>query len=320
MTIEWFDTGRPDVSTVGGKGASLIEMRRHGLPVPSGFCITADVYQRFSRAAQLERHLPAINAQADLATAQSAADAVAPLLAQLQHATLDSADRREITDAYRTLRGMTAESPLVAVRSSALSEDGAAVSSAGIYDTFLNLANANDVLAAVVDCFRALWAPRAMQYRATQGIAQSSERMAVVVMEMVQASVAGVAFSANPVTGNHDEVVINASWGLGESVVGGRVTPDNVVAAKSDGSITTYDLGDKATEVVVDPQSGRGAIERPVPPDRAARRCLSDADVHAIVDLARRAEQYYGGPQDIEFAFANSRRYLLQTRPITGLR
>jgi pyruvate,water dikinase len=152
-----------------------------------------------------------------------------------------------------------------------------------------------------------------------QEISQSGEQMAVVIMEMVQASVAGVAFSVNPITGNRNQIMINASWGLGESVVAGRVTPDSVVAAKSDGSTTAYDLGAKATEVVVDPHSGRGAIERPVPPERAATRCLSNADIRAIVDLTRRAEQYYGQPQDIEFAIANARLYLLQARPITGL-
>ncbi len=319
MTIEWFDAGRPDVSTVGGKGASLIEMRRHGLPVPSGFCITADVYQRFSRAAQLERHLPAINAAADLDTAQSAAHAVAPLLAQLQHATLDSADRREITDAYHTLRGLTAQSPLVAVRSSALSEDGASVSSAGIYDTYLNLANANDVLAAVVDCFRALWAPRAVQYRATRGIDQAAEQMAVVVMGMIQAEVAGVAFSANPITGDRREVLINASWGLGESVVSGQVTPDNVVASKDDGKTIAYEVADKSTEIVLDERAGSGTVQRAVDPAQALEACLSEADVAAITELARRAESHYGTPQDIEFARAGGEWYLLQSRPITGL-
>lgn len=294
-------------------------MRRHGLPVPPGFCIAADVYSRFSQGAQLDHHLPAIIAASDLTTAQNASSAAAPLRALLENAALDDTDHRAIDDAYRTLRTIATDSPLVAVRSSAVSEDGATASSAGIYDTYLNLASAEDLRTAVQDCFRALWAPHAVQYRAMQGIAQSGEQMAVVVMEMVQASVAGVAFSVNPITGNRDEVIINASWGLGESVVAGRVSPDSVLAAKSDGSTMTYDLGAKATEVVVDPQSGRGAIERPVPPERAATRCLADADIRAIVDLTRRAEQYYGQPQDIEFAFANTRLYLLQARPITGL-
>jgi len=320
MAIEWFDTGRPESTVVGGKGASLIEMHRAGFPVPPGFCITADAYQRFSDEAGLHRHIAALSTVADLATVQGAAEAVAPLLDRLRHATIPLPDRREIEDAYHALCDMTADRSLVAARSSSASEDGARASSAGIYDTYLNLADGPQLLNAVLDCYRALWTPRAVQYRATHGLGQTTEQMAVVVMQMVQATVAGVAFTMNPLTGNRDEVLINASWGLGEAVVGGRVTPDNVIANKANGSVSSYDVGDKAIEIVLDAPSGRGAIERSVDPERAQQRCLTDANVRSIVDLAQRAEQHFAFPQDIEFAFAGAQWYILQARPITGHR
>ena len=158
-----------------------------------------------------------------------------------------------------------------------------------------------------------------MQYRATRGIDQAAEQMAVVVMGMIEAEVAGVAFSANPITGDHREVLINASWGLGESVVSGAVTPDNVAASKDDGRTVAYEVGDKSTEIVLDGEAGSGTVQRAVEPARATRACLDEGDVAAIVELAQRAERHYGTPQDIEFARAGGQWYLLQSRPITGL-
>lgn len=317
MAIYWFDAGPIEVARVGGKGASLMELHGVGLPVPPGFCIGVDGYQQFADSLDLAPLVATLSAAPDLHSLTGAASAAAPVMAHLQSGTLPADLRGKIAAAYQALLERSNAHPLVAARSSAVSEDGASASFAGIYKTYLNLADIEAVLDAVLKCYRALWEPRALQYRAATGMDQAAEQMAVVVMQMVPAEIAGVAFSVNPITGNQDQVLINASWGLGESVVSGQVTPDNIVATKADGTLTAYDVGEKAMEIALDAESGRGTVDRPVSPERAAQRCLSDDDIRTIVGLARRAEQHYGQPQDIEFAYAHGIWHLLQARPIT---
>ena len=319
MTIHWFEDGPTEVARVGGKGASLIEMLAAGLPVPPGFCVSAEGYRSFHAQAGLGPLVSALAGAPALATPGGAAEAVASLASRLQEASLPDPLRAEIEGAYAALCERRAGGRLVASRSSAVSEDGASASFAGIYDTYLHLEGAERVAGSVLDCYRALWHPRAVQYRATRGIDQAAEQMAVVVMAMIPSEVAGVAFSANPITGDRREVLINASWGLGESVVSGQVTPDNILVSKDDGRTIAYEVGEKAMEIVLDEGAGSGTIERAVDPARAAAACLDDDDVAAIAELARRAEAHYGTPQDIEFARAGGVWYLLQSRPITGL-
>ena len=319
MTIHWFDDGPTATAAVGGKGSSLIEMLAAGLPVPLGFCVSADGYRRFHEQADLGPFVSALASAPALTSPGGAAEAAAPLASHLQQAALPEPLRAEIEDAYAALCDRLAGRRLVAARSSACSEDGVAASFAGIYDTYLHLEGGERVAGSVLDCYRALWHPRAVQYRATRGVDQAAEQMAVVVMAMIQSEVAGVAFSANPITGDRREVLINASWGLGESVVSGQVTPDNVVVSKHNGRTIVYEVGDKSMEIVLDEGAGSGTIERAVDPARAAAACLSDDDVAAVAELARRAEAHYGTPQDIEFARAGGEWYLLQSRPITGL-
>lgn len=318
MVIHWFDAGPAEAALAGGKGASLVEMQAAGLPVPPGFIVTVAGYRHFAEQAGLDGLIAALDAGADLRQPQAAAAAAQPLLDRLATAAIPPELAQPVAAAYETLRGRCGDDLLVAVRSSAVSEDSAGASFAGLYESYLDLADVEQVSAGLLDCYRALWAPRALQYRAVKGMNHAAERMAVVVMQMVPAELAGVAFSVNPITQRDDEVLINASWGLGEAVVSGRVTPDNVRAAKTDGSILSYDVGEKQIEIILDASQGRGTVERPVPPDRAARPCLDDADVAAVVDLTCRAESHYGRPQDIEFAKAGGRWFLLQARPVTG--
>ena len=319
MAIHWFDDGPTEIASVGGNGSSLIEILHAGLPVPPGFCVSADGYRQFHDDAGLTPLVAALSSAPALTSPGGAADAVAPLAERLDATPLPHVLRSEIEGAYGALCDRLTGQRLVASRSSAVCEDGATASFAGIYETYLHLEGAERVAHSVLECYRALWSPRAVQYRATRGIDQAAEQMAVVVMGMIAAEVAGVAFSTNPITGDHREVLINASWGLGESVVSGEVMPDNVVASKDDGRTVNYEVGDKSIEIVLDEGAGSGTVQRAVDPARAREACLSSDDVAAVVDLARRAEAHYGAPQDIEFARAGGEWYLLQSRPITGL-
>ena len=319
MRIHWFDDGPAEIASIGGKGASLAEMLHAGLPVPPGFCVRVDGYREFHDAAALAPLVSALPSALELTTVAGAANAAAPILQHLDDAGLPDPLRSEIEDAYRLLCERRSGQRLVASRSSAVCEDGATASFAGIYETYLHVDGAASVSQSVLDCYRARWNPRAVQYRAARGIEQAAEQMAVVVMSMIQAEVAGVAFSANPLTGERREVLINASWGLGESVVSGQVTPDNVLASKEDGGTIAYEIGDKSTEIILDTAAGSGTLQQAVEPARAAAACLNEDDVRAITELARRAESHYGTPQDIEFARAAGQWYLLQSRPITAL-
>jgi len=319
MHIHWFDDGPTPTSRVGGKGLSLIQMRDAGLPVPPGFCVTTDAYRLFEEALGLRPHVERLATAADLADRERAIEAVTPLREQLLDVTLPAALESVVRDAYEALCDQLEGPTRVAARSSAVSEDGSAASFAGIYESYLHLLGADRVHEAIVDCYRALWDPRAVQYRAMRGMSHANEAMAVVVMAMVPADVSGVAFTANPITGSRDEILINAAWGLGEAVVSGQVTPDNIVASKATGAVVEYEPGDKSIEITLDTDAGAGTVSRPVEAERAAARCLTDDDVAFVAELARRAEAHYGTPQDIEFARADGKWYLLQSRPITGL-
>jgi len=236
--------------------------------------------------------------------------------------TLDALPAPLIADvraAYRLLATQTgAALPRVAVRSSAVDEDGAQASFAGQHATYLNVSGEDAIIDAIVRCAASAGSETALAYRAAREVAtgEGGARMAVLVQHLVAADVALIAFSANPVTGARGEVVINASWGLGEAVVSGLVTPDMyTVRQGGDGPIDAY-VGDKRTMTV---PVEDGSAEAPVPEERRLLRCLDDAQVHEVALLASALEAEMGWPVDIEAAYAGGDLYLLQCRPITTL-
>lgn len=195
-----------------------------------------------------------------------------------------------------------------------MSEDGARASFAGLYDSYLNLTGSDTVLKAILDCYHCLWEPRAAHYRAINGVDHSKEAMAVVVMQTVRSHVSGVAFTLNPVSGETDEVMINASWGLGEAVVSGLVTPDNYLVKKT-GAIVQKDISDKNVRVV---PTATGTAQEVTPAALAGAQALDDHQIRHVADTAMAVERHYGCPMDIEFAFdSDGKFYLLQARPIT---
>ena len=229
----------PEVA--GGKGASLARLAGAGLPVPDGFHVTTEAYRRFVAEYGLQQEIAAALAPVMLEqpeTLDSAALHIARLFAeQVMPAPLAEAIRR----AYARLGGVA-----VAVRSSATAEDLPEASFAGQMETYLNICGEAEVLEAVQRCWASLWTARAIAYRARQGIAPAAVSLAVVVQAMVPAEVAGMLFTAHPLTGARDQVVIDAAWGLGEAIVGGRVTPDTVVVEKIGGKILEEDISIKA--------------------------------------------------------------------------
>jgi phosphoenolpyruvate synthase/pyruvate phosphate dikinase len=315
--IVWFDAPDAAEQRTGGKGLSLIALHRGGFPVPPGFVVAAEGYERFVAHNGLDGAITTVLATPDLRLPKVAREACSVLDARLATSSVPADLADEVSAAYNALRRRSVD--VVAVRSSALSEDGTAASSAGLYESYLNLRDADAVVDALRRCYTSLWTPRAVQYRAFKNLNSRGEAMAVVVMALIPAVCSGVAFTANPVTGNRGQIVINASWGLGEAVVAGRVTPDSFVLDSATLDVVSREIYEKGVEIVPDPSGGSGTVQRAVDAGRAHTSTLSDVDLRSLGALCRSVEQYYGRPMDVEWASTGDTLYVLQARPITGL-
>lgn len=302
------------LAVAGGKAANLGELIRAGFPVPEGFCLTTAAYASACDTSQLAALLAELAAiGSDERTRQ--AELAATMRAVITDAPLPLAVNEALTEAYLAL---VQEQPVaVAVRSSATAEDLPSASFAGQQETFLNLIGVEAVLAAVRQCWASLWTDRAVSYRASLGIDPRTVRLAVVVQRMVNASVAGVLFTANPLTGRRREAVIDANPGLGEAVVSGATNPDHFVVRTSTGEIVERRLGDKRFSI--QPVAG-GGIRRVENAEAQPEACLTEMGIRALVKLGAAVEKQFACPQDLEWAMdAAGQILLLQTRPITTL-
>ncbi|GHJ49440.1 phosphoenolpyruvate synthase [Catellatospora sp. TT07R-123] len=312
LVLDFTDIDGGMLAAVGGKAANLGELTRAGLPVPPGLCLTTEAYRQATAAADLDEVLAGLERtpSGDVAALTALAGrARAAVLAAPVPAGIAAA----VAEGYARLG---ADAP-VAVRSSATAEDLPFASFAGQQDTYLNVVGEAAVLDAVRRCWASLWTDRAVVYRAANGIDARAVRLAVVVQRMVDAAVAGVLFTANPVTGRRRQAVVDASPGLGEAVVSGAVNPDHFVVDTASGTILDRRLGDK--RLAVRPLPGGGTEQVALEPG-ADTACLTDAQVVALARLGDRVEAHYGAPQDTEWAVAaDGTLWLTQARPVTTL-
>jgi pyruvate, water dikinase len=267
-----------DVALVGGKAANLSRLARMYHRVPDGFSLPVTVMNEV-HPSDLRSEITA--AISDLMACHSLPDFIA------------------------------------AVRSSAVDEDGATASFAGQHETYLNIVGADAIIQAVTRCWESARSEHALYYRRQQGLSVERPQIAVLVQQLVAADVAAVVFSANPITGNREEVMINASWGLGESIVGGTVTPDTFIVRKSDLAVTQRIIADKQYMTVSVPG---GTLEVDVPRFLRNSSSLNDEQVIEMAKLALTLESTMEYPVDVECAYAGDELYLLQCRPITTLR
>ena len=301
------------LNIVGGKGASLARMVRTGLPVPAGFHVTTDAYWHF---------MAENNLQAGIQETINSVDCTDPAALELASTSITrlfvgAAFPSEIAEAIGTAyTEMPGETPAVAVRSSATAEDLPEASFAGQQETFLNVSNAEAVLEATRKCWASLWTARAISYRARQNIPPEGIALAVVVQLLVDADAAGILFTANPLNGRRDQMLVNASWGLGEAVVGGLVTPDTITIDKASQEAIKCEITEKLVQTV---RTSRGTVEAPVPENLRRTPVLSDEETARLAQLGEQIEGIYGMPMDIEWAIAEGRIYILQARPITTL-
>ena len=308
------NTRNNDLEVVGGKGRSLSRLANAGYNVPGGFQIPISAYRGFVTDNQLqdrilELSIPTVHEGA--ISFEQASVNIAQLFAEHEQ----QADQlAAITAAYDELPGQ----PSVAVRSSANAEDLPDLSFAGQQETFLNVTGADEVAAAVKLCWASLWTVQAMNYRHEMGIDNRAVAMGVVVQIMVPSEVSGILFTANPVNGDRSEMIINCSFGLGEAVVSGQVTPDTYVIDRETLGVRETVLGEKALQIVAD--GAQGTRMEDVAKEDQATSSLSEASLTELAELALRVEEQFDGvPQDIEWAIASGRLYLLQARPITRL-
>ncbi len=308
---------REDVDYAGGKGANLGELTSAGLPVPGGFVVGAPAYAAFCEQSGLRERLEEILAAVDVEDSAALEAASAQAKQAVIDAPMPAALRDAIVASYEALAGGDSE-PAVAVRSSATAEDTASASFAGMNETFLNIRGADAVVDAVRRCWVSLFGPRTIYYRGQQGFSQAGMDIAVVVQIQVLSTRAGVMFTVNPASGANEELVIEGSFGLGEAVVSGSVSPDRYVVHKSDLAITTRSVRPK--ELVIEASPEGGTVTRALGPEEGMRPVLSDAEVIRLAELGKRIEAHYESPQDTEWSFdPEGNVWMLQSRPITTL-
>ncbi|MCC7451575.1 MAG: hypothetical protein IT324_29480 [Anaerolineae bacterium] len=301
------------LSQVGGKGTSLARLAAAGLPVPPGFHVTTAAYRRFVADHGLQEQILAAVSAATPDQPTTLEEASSQIGKRFVQRAMPDDIAEAICRAYAGLGG--GDMP-VAVRSSATAEDLPEASFAGQQETYLNIRGEKALLEAVKRCWASLWTARAIAYRVKNNIDQDTVALAVVVQEMVNAEAAGILFTANPMNGKRDEMVINAAWGLGEAIVGGSVSPDTIIADKATGKVRTMDVAEKTVITVL---TEAGTREESLNDARRRSQVLNEAQVRELVGIARRIENFYGKPQDIEWCNAGGRFYLVQSRPITTL-
>jgi pyruvate,water dikinase len=321
--LHFRDVGLGDVPAVGGKGASLGELLRAGIRVPTGYAVTTAAFRlavehltvRGSSGAPVT--IPARVAALDPEDAPALAAACTELRAAVEAAPLPAEVAEAVTAGYAALCDECGDPSLpVAVRSSATSEDSAEASFAGLQDTYLWVRGAASVLEHVRRCWASLYSVESVTYRLRRGIPETDLGMAVVVQRMVGARSSGVMFTRSPLSGDKSVVAIDASWGLGSAVVSGDVTPDSFVVSKVPGDMKR-NVATKTRWHRPDP-SGHGVVETDVPAELQDEPSISDVEIAELVAVARRVEAHSGCPQDIEWAVAEGGEvFLLQSRPET---
>ncbi|WP_297534655.1 phosphoenolpyruvate synthase, partial [Thermococcus sp.] len=363
--IKWFEElTKKDVPLVGGKGANLGELTNAGIPVPPGFCVTAEAYKYFVNNVKvskedIKRIMGEKAEKGVLAEVlASAPDEARPLQDWIMDivARTNVDDSRELMDNTEVIRELIMAMPMpkeiadevldayhklcrrfnkdpekgeyvyVAVRSSATAEDLPEASFAGQQETYLDVIGDEDLLENVQKCWASLWTARATFYRAKQGFDHRKVYLSAVVQKMVNSKTSGVMFTANPVTNNRNEIMINAAWGLGEAVVSGAVTPDEYIVEKGTWKIKEKYIAKKEVMYVRNPETGKGTVLVKVAdylgPEYVEKQVLTDDQIIEVAKMGAKIEEHYQYPQDIEWAYDadDGKLYIVQSRPITTLK
>ena len=315
--VKFEDLGKSDIGIAGGKGANLGELTQAGIPVPPGFVVTAETYGKFMEDAGINGKVLDILAKTDINNTKELQAAAEEIKSIIIETPVPEDMSTLIIEAYNQLCQRVGEEDTdVAIRSSATAEDLPDASFAGQQDTFLHVSGSEDVIDYIRKCWASLFEARAIFYREENGFDHSKVYIAVVVQKMAIADKAGVTFTVNPSTGE-EIALIEGSWGLGEAVVSGDVTPDNYVVDKSNDEVIGVTISDKKLMYVKDEDGTSVRVD--VPEDKRNERVLSDEELVELTEMGKRIQAHYGEPMDTEWAFEKGNLFLLQARPITTL-
>ena len=312
--ILWLEEIRKeDIASVGGKGASLGEMASIGLPVPRAFVVTAQAFRRFLVETGLDQKIFTLSDHLDVENNEALEKAADSIKALVLKAKMPAAVKDGIRTAYKK---MSDNNMIVAVRSSATAEDLPDASFAGQQETYLNIKGESALLSSVQKCWASLYGARAIYYRAKQGFDDRTVNIAVVVQQLVRSEKSGVMFTSHPITGE-PLTIIEGSWGLGEAVVSGSVSPDKYVFDQRSEQIAERMVADKKIEIVSDGDNGTKSVA--ITGTRRNAQVLSDDEVAKLAMYGKIAENHYGVPQDVEWGIVAGTIYILQSRPITTI-
>ena len=324
LIINFEDLRKEDIPLVGGKNANLGEMLKAGIPVPTGFAVTAYAYKKFITETKIaEKIYKTIKETVtDVNNPKQFEEASRKIRHLIESTSMPKEIQNAVEKAYEKLGKETGASKVfVAVRSSATAEDLPDASFAGQQETYLNVRGTEDLVEKTVKCWSSLFTPRAIFYRTQKGFNHEDVLISVGVQKMVNSKIAGVTFTINPVTGKENEIVIEANWGLGETVVSGEVTPDHYVVDKRTLNITARKVAKKTVERIRDPKTGK-TIKAQVPTEKQEQPCLTDEEILKLAEFAKKIEEHYGTPQDIEWAIDRDMSFpenvfITQSRPET---
>ena len=306
-----------EISTVGGKGASLGKLVKANFPVPPGFVVTTGAYTEFLRANDIDVTIKKILSELDYGNLDKLEEETVKIRDLISGFKLPDDLTQEIVRAYKELGD---ESEYVAVRSSAKAEDLAGASFAGQYETYLDVRGESALIDAIRQCWASMWTARVTSYRHNKGFDNDDIGIAVVVQKMVESDIAGVMFVGNPMNARADEIVINSSWGLGETVVSGSVTPDEYIVDRDTLTVKRRSLGSKELQVIRDQKAGSNTIQKPISVTLQEQYTLTDEQASMLAEMGRKVTTYYERlPQDIEWALKDGSFFLLQSRPVTGV-
>ena len=305
------DISEQDLPRVGGKAANLGAMLKIGLSVPEGFVITTGSYKKFVTKNIINSEISALLTELDNNNQENLEKVAVKIKKLFDQGEIPRDILIEIDRAYEDIG-----SPAVAVRSSATAEDLPGTSFAGQYNTYLNVKGKDQLHHSIKNCWASLWNLRALSYRMKQNIDHEGLAHGVVIQKLISAEKSGILFTTNPVNGRRDQILLNSSWGLGEAIVGGEVTPDQWVVDKKSRIITAENIAYKDVMTI---QKEVGTKNVAVPVEKHEVSTLNQDEVFTLLELGNKAEKHFGSPQDIEWAFNEGTFYLIQSRPITSL-
>ncbi|MGC9060265.1 MAG: phosphoenolpyruvate synthase [Thermoplasmata archaeon] len=310
------EIGVKDVSIVGGKGANLGEMLKAGINVPPGFVITGDTYAEFIESAKLMPEIEKELAAVDFENTEQLTEACQRIRTKIESVKIPPKIAREILEHFRNFMHQKGVE-FVAVRSSATAEDLPEASFAGQQDTYLYIQDEVEFINAVKKCWSSLFTPRATYYREKKGFKHTQVKLAVVVQKMVNASYSGVMFTSEPVSGEK-KCIIEAVYGIGEAIVGGKVTPDTYIVDTETMQILSKEIGEQKI-MIVRGENG-GTVEVGISPEYMKLQKIPDEKIIEIAEIGKRIEEHYGKPMDVEWAMEEDEVFIVQARPVTTIK